>query len=75
MSTVYTGPQGPSYETDELLALYDRAMDSLHAEDPNHSGSRTPVVATNSPVIQRDTSPYDPPSQGAPFSPLSLADA
>jgi hypothetical protein len=73
MSAVYSGRQGPSYEEEELSAMYHQAMNSLHAEDADPGGARTPVATQITPMIPRDSTQYDLAATGTPMHHLCLA--
>ena len=75
MSAVYSGRQGPSYEEEDLSAMYRQAVNSLHTEDADPGGARTPVATNVAPMIPRDSAQYDPAAIGTPTDHLCLANS
>lgn len=65
MSAVYSGRQQPSYEDEELSAMYRQAMSSLQEEEGDPNGVRTPVGTYNTPGVPRDNTPYGTVDPGA----------
>jgi hypothetical protein len=73
MSAVYSGRQRPSYEEEELSAMYLQAMNALHDEDADPGGARTPIAIHSAPIIPRDSTQYDAAGIGTPVHRLCLS--
>lgn len=62
MSAVYPGRQQPSYEGDDISALYMQAMNSLQSEDsePGRTrGAAAPPATASRPDLTTSVATYD----------------